>query len=238
MSKSYNIYCDESCHLERDQSNIMAMGCVWCPVDKKDEVFARLREIKVRNGLKPSCELKWNAVSNSKLTYYLDVLDYFFDLSDLHFRVLVVNKENLQHELHGQTHDQFYYKMYFDLLKTILSPQDNYNIYVDIKDTQGMAKVRKLREVLCNNAYDFDKQMIGRIQQVRSHEVELIELADFLTGAVCYRNRGLQTSDAKLRIIEKLSQRSGYSLTRSTLYKEDKVNVFIWKGRNANAGNY
>lgn len=238
MSKLYNIYCDESCHLEHDQSNIMAMGCVWCPFDRKDEIFSRLRDIKIRNGLKPTCELKWNAVSNAKLTYYLDVLDYFFDMSDLHFRVLVINKETLNHGQHGQTHDQFYYKMYFELLKTILNPQNCYNIYVDIKDTRGVHKVRKLHEVLCNNAYDFDKKMINRIQQVRSHEVELIGLADFLTGAVCYLNRGLKTSSAKQHIIEKMSHRSGYSLTQSTLYMEDKVNVFIWKGNKYNASSY
>ena len=72
--------------------------------------------------------------------------------------------------------------------------------------------------------------MVKRIQQVRSHEVELIELADFLTGAVCYHNRGLNGNTAKLQIIERLKQKSGYSLVRSTLYKEDKVNIFIWKG--------
>ena len=94
----------------------------------------------------------------------MDVLDYFFDMSDLHFRALVVpNKQELRHAEFRQTHDQFYYKMYFDLLKTILSPQEFYNIYIDIKDTQGIAKVDRLREYLCNNVYDYDKQMVKRI---------------------------------------------------------------------------
>lgn len=231
MSRTFNIYCDESCHLEHDNSNVMVLGCVWCSAEKKDEIFTRLREIKVRNGLKPTCELKWNAISKAKLSYYMDVLDYFFDMSDLHFRALVVpNKQELRHAEFRQTHDQFYYKMYFDLLKTILSPQEFYNIYIDIKDTQGIAKVDRLREYLCNNVYDYDKQMIKRIQQVRSHEVELIGMADFLTGAICYHNRGLNGNTAKLQIIERLKQKSGYSLVRSTLYKEDKVNIFIWKG--------
>lgn len=35
-------------------------------------------------------------------------------------------------------------------------------------------------------------KMIRKIQQVRSHEVELIELADFLIGAVAYAHRGLK----------------------------------------------
>ena len=131
MSRTFNIYCDESCHLEHDDSNVMVLGCVWCPIEKKDGIFTRLREIKVRNGIKPTCELKWNAISKAKLSYYMDVLDYFFDMSDLHFRALVVpNKQELRHAEFRQTHDQFYYKMYFDLLKTILSPQEFYNILI------------------------------------------------------------------------------------------------------------
>ena len=126
---TYNIYCDESCHLEHDGIKPMLLGCVWCPEDKKDAIFSRLREIKVRNGIRPHCELKWNAVSPSKLSYYLDLVDYFFDNSDLHFRSLIVqDKTKLNHEAYGQSHDQFYYKMYFDLLKTIIAPQYSYNI--------------------------------------------------------------------------------------------------------------
>ena len=211
--ETYNLYCDESCHLEYDGIKPMLLGCVWCPEAERKDIFKRLRDIKVRNGLKPNCELKWNAVSSSKLSYYLDVLDYFFDNSNLHFRVLIVpDKSTLRHKDFGQTHDQFYYKMYFDLLKTILSPQNEYNVFIDIKDTQSEKKVKKLRDVLCNNAYDFDKRLVKKIQQVRSHEVELVELADFLIGAIGYVHRGLTSSKAKLKIIERLREKSKYSL--------------------------
>lgn len=64
-----NIYCDESCHLEHDGIKPMLLGCVWCEESKKDVIFERLRAIKVKYGLKPTCELKWNAVSQAKLTY-------------------------------------------------------------------------------------------------------------------------------------------------------------------------
>ena len=61
--------------------------------------------------------------------------------------------------------------------------------------------------------------------------MELIELADFLVGAVIYAQRDLKTSTAKVAIIERIRERSGYSLKKNTLYKEDKMNIFIWKGR-------
>src|ERR1700722_11096356 len=30
MSEIINVYCDESCHLEHDQSNFMVLGAIWC----------------------------------------------------------------------------------------------------------------------------------------------------------------------------------------------------------------
>lgn len=230
MSELYNIYCDESCHLENDKKKSMSLGAIWCPFEKKDQIFERLREIKIEHGLSPTFELKWNKVSMAKIDYYRDVMNYFFDNSDLHFRVLVVpDKSELNHEKYDQTHDQFYYKMYFDMLKTIFAPNSFYNIYIDIKDTIGAKKVEKLHEVLCNNHYDFSRDVIRRVQQVRSEEVELIALADFFTGAISYLFRGLNTSESKLKLIQKIKEKTGYSLQRSTLYKEDKFNLFIWR---------
>jgi len=232
MLIEYNIYCDESCHLENDNQKIMALGAVWCPKSRKDEIFRRLRTIKNHHNLKSTFELKWNKVSQSKQAFFEDIIDYFFDDTDLHFRILIVpDKTLLDHSVHNQTHDDFYYKMYFDLLKVIFDPKHGYNVYIDIKDTRSQKKVEKLKEVLRSTHYDWSQSIVKGIQQVRSHEVELIQLADFLTGAVSYLHRNLNTNKAKIAIIEKIRSRSGYSLLHNTLMKEDKVNVFIWKSR-------
>lgn len=227
----YSIYCDESCHLEHDGQRAMVLGAVWCSDGHRAEAYRQLRDLKVRHGLSPRCELKWNAVSPAKLPYYLEVVDYFFDNADLHFRALVVpDKSVLKHQEYSQTHDGFYYKMYFNLLKTIFDPANGYKIFMDIKDTQGKSKIKKLHEVLCSANYDMDRSLVRHVQEVRSHEVELLQLADFFTGAISYVHRGLETSEAKLKIVAHIRQRSGYSLLRNTLYREDKMNVFVWKG--------
>ena len=232
MALEYNIYCDESCHLQNDNNKIMVLGAVWCLKDKKQEIFKRLREIKVKHGLPAHFEVKWHKVSPAKKDFYLNLIDYFFDDDDLHFRALVVpDKTILQHHRFNQTHDDFYYKMYFDLLKVILSPEYTYNIYIDIKDTRSQEKVNKLTEVLRNTHYDYDKRIIKKVQQIKSHEVELLPLADLLMGAVGYLHRGLNTNAGKLAIINRMQERSGYNLMNSTLYREDKMNVFIWKSR-------
>ena len=114
------------------------------------------------------------------------------------------------------------------MLKAILNPDFAHNIYIDIKDTKSREKVNMLEKVLRNDKYDYVKEIIKKVQQVRSHEVELVQLADLLTGAVSYINRGLNASEAKTELVEYIRQRSSYSLIKSTLIKERKFNIFIW----------
>lgn len=234
MSDIFNIYCDESCHLEKDHQKVMVLGAVWCPKDKTRQINIELRELKQRFGLTRYFEAKWVKVSPAKIDYYLALLGYYFNNKDLHFRALIVpDKDKLAHEAFGQTHDDWYYKMYFDLLKAIFSPHDKYRVYMDYKDTRGGEKVRKLHDILCNNMYDYSREIIKDVQLVRSHECELMQLTDLLIGAVAYVNRELNTSPAKLQIVKMLQEQSGYSLARTTLLHEDKLNIFKWQARNA-----
>ncbi|HUW08876.1 MAG TPA: DUF3800 domain-containing protein [Anaerolineae bacterium] len=230
MTQVFNVYCDESCHLEKDCQKAMVLGAVWCPLERTRQISVRIREIKVDHGLPPGFEIKWVKVSPAKVQFYVDVMGYFFDDDDLHFRALIApDKSKLRHDVYSQTHDDWYYKMYFDMLKVILQPDARYRIYLDYKDTQGAAKVAKLHDVLCNNMYDFSREIIERVQLVRSHEVEILQLADLLIGTVSYVNRGLSASAAKTCLVDRMRERSGYALTRTTLLREDKVNLFRWR---------
>jgi len=232
MSSLINIYCDESCHLENDHQKAMVLGAIWSPSDKKVEITKRINDLRRRHGMPNQFEFKWTKVSPAKAQMYLDLIDYFFDDDDIHFRGLIIpNKELLDHGHFRQSHDEWYYKMYFNMLKLILKPSYTYHIYLDIKDTRSNEKVRKLHDVLCNNAYDFSRAMIQRVQQVRSHEIAQAQLADVLIGALSYKFRGLRENSAKRAIIKRIMERSGYSLDRSTLYLEEKFNIFVWRGQ-------
>lgn len=225
----YTVYCDESCHLENDGQTAMALGAVWAPRSAVAEINADLRMIKRTHGVAPHIELKWVKISPRRVSLYNDVVSYFFDNNELHFRTLVIpDKTQLDHSRFEQTHDDWYYKMYFHLLEVILSPHDQYEIYIDIKDTHGGRRLAHLSQVLANSKYDFSFSIVKRMQTVRSHEVQLLQLTDVLLGAVSAANRGDTKSLAKQQIISLVQQRSGYNLSRSTLLREDKFNIFRW----------
>lgn len=47
----YNVYCDESCHLENDGINDMVIGAIWCPQSEVRKINRRIRDIKARNNV-------------------------------------------------------------------------------------------------------------------------------------------------------------------------------------------
>ncbi len=231
MTKLINVYCDESCHLEKDNHDIMVIGGITCPRSERLRIYDEIRNIKIKHGLKPLAEIKWNKVSQSKENFYYDFIDYFFDNPYLGFRAIFLEKSNLNHKKFNQTHDEFYYKMYYLMLKGIFESGTQYNIYLDLKDTLGHDKIEKLKDI-CNKLKtrkEYSTELVQTIQEVRSHEVELIQLADVLIGAVSYINRGLGENPTKINVINKIREKTGYSLLVSTFLRESKFNLFKWE---------
>ena len=234
----YNVYCDETCHLEHDGINVMVLGAVWCPQSKLKEINQRIRQIKVRNGVSQDMELKWTKISPAKVELYLDLVNYFFDDDDLHFRAVIIpDKSKLDHKRFHQTHDTWYYKMYFDMLKVIFSPKDRYEVYIDIKDSNSHQRAQKLKEVCCNSMLDFSERILRRLQPIRSNEVEIMQIVDILIGAIGYENRifpeGVQRSNAKVQVVDLIKKRSTYTLTKTTLLREEKINLLSWDARDS-----
>ena len=232
MSTTYNVYCDESCHLPNDTKNMMVLGAIWCPAEKCRDVSVRLREIKVRHGLRPTVEVKWTKISPSKQQLFVELVDFFFENNDLQFQSLIVqNKNALDHAAFNQTHDEWYDAMYARLFQELIDPTSRYRIYLDIKDTRSATRVAHLHTVLLNAQNDFAQEVVERIQTVRSHEVEILQLADILIGAVSYAHRGLSGNLGKEAVIARLRQRSKTSLLDSSFSQESKIHIIRWSPR-------
>lgn len=230
MNDVIHIYCDESCHLEHDHQKSMVLGAVWCPASHRAALGRKVKAVRGRFGLAPTFEIKWTKISPARLDFYLALVDLFFDEPLLHFRAVVVpEKAVLDHERFNQSHDDFYYKMWYLLLTHLVDDQHCFRVFLDIKDTRGQAKVRKLHDVLCNTHYDFDRQRIASIEQVHSHDVPLLQIADLMIGALSHLHRNLDGSPAKQAIIQRIRQRSGHDLMRSTPPRVEKFNVLVWR---------
>lgn len=228
-----NIYCDESNHLESDNKP-MVLGAIQCPREKAQVVNKRIREIKTEHNLPESFDMKWTKITKKRLPFYIDIVNYFFDIDYLGIRVVVANKDNLNHSKHNQTHNEWYYKMYFQLLTKIISSEHIYRICLDRKDTIGKDRVETLREYLCNKEFDFEKSIIKEIREVSSEQAQMVQLVDLIIGAVqfnlCSKDENSE-SKAKREIVSHIKKKSGRTLTVNTLPSEFKFNLFFWDGQ-------
>ncbi|MCH5690090.1 DUF3800 domain-containing protein [Niabella sp. W65] len=183
--------------MEKDKNPFMLIGYISSAYNQVSLHHDNIRQIKKRFNL--HTEVKWNSLSKSSYPFYSELIDYFF-ATDLQYRAIVIDKGQLKHEEFNQSHDDFYYKMYFQLLSKKLLHDCNYNIYLDVKDSRSAKKVNGLRAFLNKNYVT-----VRTLQNIRSHESELMQLTDIITGAIGYRLRGLNKVIAKNKIIEKFN---------------------------------
>lgn len=140
----------------------------------------------------------------------------------MQFRAIIIDKSKLNHASFGQSHDDFYDKMYYQLLNKKIYPDSNYNIYIDIKDTHSYKKARSLKRYL-----ERDYHNIRTLQVIRSYESELLQLTDVLMGAISYRLRELNRVTAKNNIIEKIERHCNRPINKGTYKDEQKFNLFF-----------
>lgn len=233
----YNLYCDESCHLQpteynKSEQQSMVIGGIKVKKELVPTINLDIRKIKAKHGLNRS-EVKWTKVSPSKLDFYKDLIKYYFENPELSFRCIVSQDKNtLSYEKHS--HNDIYYIMYFYLLRNMISVDEKNNIYIDKKDTLGGHKVRKLKECLCNEKLDFNQELIDKIQIIDSKDSEIMQLADIIIGAISFANRGLDNdldnsrSIAKIELVNLIRLFSKKTLLKSTLLNESKLNIFIF----------
>jgi hypothetical protein len=181
----YNLFVDESCHLEHDKIPVMCIGYIKVPHLAYDELKHIFTQIKIEHNTRG--EIKWNKFSNSRLPLYKKLVDFFFN-TPLEFRcVLVKYKERLNHaDFNRGSHDNFYYKITYYLLRPN-PPGVDYRVFMDIKDTKGKERLTKIQEVFQN--YHKGESPFIHFQHLRSHDNVFFQLADLFIGAITYRTR-------------------------------------------------
>lgn len=223
MSKTFNLYCDESTHLIHDGHPYMLLSYISIAYPQirlaKEEIKAIKRKFNYTE------ELKWTNVHSATYKVYAELVDWFF-MNDLEFRAVVVDKSQIDEKRADYSFNDFYFRMYFQLLHTKVDFQNRYNVFLDIKDTCSGEKLEKMKKIMSYNS------SIGTLQFIPSRESVFIQLADVLMGAINYNLR-IQKGDvrgnviAKLKLIEKIKRHSNISLNTTTPLSRNKFNLFF-----------
>jgi len=224
----YNVYCDESCHLEKDKSNYMVVGAVYNLEHNTSRIVKDIKLIKKKHGYPPNYEIKWTKLRKSNLDLALSLIDYFFNNDCLFFRGYIIDKTGLEHKKFNQTHNEWYYKIFFRTLELLVDRFYYMNIFLDKKDTISNLSEEKLKIMLNYHARKIDAPGIKKIQSIQSHESQILQITDLLIGAIRYENEGLITSKTKEKVIDTIKKGSNLTLKHNTSRSKIKFNLFKW----------
>lgn len=204
------IYCDESCYLKKDKSNIMVLGGILCLDRKKNILNKKIEILKEKYNLNKNSEIKWTKVSEKFLPLYKEILKLIINKDKIKIGVLIIhNKKYLNHTLYNQTHDEWYNKMYYFLLNSSifinslsLREKSLNKVFFDIKDTKGGKRLRTLQNFLINRdeKHNILREYIG-IYQVNSKESNLLQVLDLIIGMISYYFNHEITDNPKSKLL-------------------------------------
>ena len=233
--QTYSLFCDESCHLQYDGSDVMCIGALVLADSEISKYKTEIKRIKLKYGILH--ELKWNTISNTHKAMYDELIDLFFN-SNMAFRcILLKNKTNIKAEdLDRASYNEYYYSLIEKLIRYAVrhnnNANGNYRIFLDLKDTHSHIKLSTIKAEL-ENSLSGNEHIIS-MQNIRSHESQFIQMTDLLLGAVSYRARGLNTSKAKIYIVDKIEKLSGYVLNEGTEPGDDKFSIYDFQPKRRN----
>lgn len=221
---NFEVYCDESgleALTRKDAHNFTAIGGIWMPAEFRDTFKTEVIAIKERHNVKG--ELKWQKVSPAYLDLYADIVNYFFDKSELRFRVIIIESKTVDNIRFNEKDAELgFYKFYYQLLHHWIFDFNTYNIFIDYKVNRNKGRVNVLKKVLDASNIISDVQ---QVQALHSHESLGIQLADILTGMVASKFNNEFSSKAKGRLIEIAETRLEKSIAPTPKWVE-KFNVF------------
>ena len=226
-----DIYCDESrqdllaskASISED-NKFCCIGGVMVSADARAETKAQIKALKEKHGVYG--EIKWSTVSPNKLPFYLDLVDVFFDSTDLFFRTVVIDASKVRNNVFNENNQELgYYKFYYQLLSHWASWGNHYRVFTDQKTNRDKKRLQELRRIL-NTQFPVSNTFES-IQAIDSKESLILQMQNILMGAVGYKYNfhGEGSSYAKEQVVAKIESRLGRKIGK-TYPSEQKFNVF------------
>lgn len=224
------IYIDETHHLHSNTSP-MVLGGVWGNVEALKSFSRKVKVVRAQNGIPTNRELKWTKVSPSKLSYYIDIVKLFLSEEGINYRAVIVDKDIIDNRTFGQTDDDFYYRMQYQVVKHVAQRHSaNFYLFFDYKDTRSNYYCQKTADILNNT-----KSLIGDgdhffAQLVQSYESIPLQIVDLLNGLIAFANsKDKKKSRAKRKLVDEFKKISKINIAASSPYAADKVNLLFWQ---------
>ena len=227
----FELYCDESRQdLLAGKDNIsnnnmfVCLGGIMIEASSRNRIKASINQIKQQYGIHN--EIKWTTVSPSKLQFYFDLIDVFFDAQELSFRTVVIDASKVNNFMYNKNDQELgYYKFYYQLLYHWINKDNKYRVYTDQKTNRDKMRLKELKRIV-NLGFN-GCEPIQSIQAIDSYESVILQIQNILMGAVGYKYnyRHNGKSAAKEDVVRKIEERLHKSICPTGPF-ERKFNIF------------
>lgn len=138
----FDVFCDEShpdlLASKKSIFSYMVIGSIWIQRDNREEFKKGIHFLREKHRIGP--EFKWGKLSQSRLEFYKDLINWFWNQGDkLRYRCILVEKNRVD-LIHYHQNDQElgFYKFYYQLLHHWIADFNNYLIFCDYKTNRKM----------------------------------------------------------------------------------------------------
>jgi hypothetical protein len=157
-----------------------------------------------RQDHKMFAELKWTKVTDQKFDDYKSFIDLFFDLAKrrkMLFKSIVLDAMRIDYKTyHGGDKEVGFYKFFYQLLlhsfaKHLVPARQRAIVYFDERTTSySLSDFHAILNNGIKKKYGIKENLIRAVEVAKSHDHDLMQLADILMGAI-----GFHCNDWHLR---------------------------------------
>ena len=95
----FEVYCDESSPealaSELSSNQFLVLGSLWLAAEDRVQIKNAIHRLRDKH--KIGGEFKWNRVSPSRIDFYCELVEFFFDLGDkARFRCIAVDRDKVE----------------------------------------------------------------------------------------------------------------------------------------------
>ncbi|WP_345541738.1 DUF3800 domain-containing protein [Variovorax defluvii] len=187
---TFHVYADESC---ANDHRYMALGGVTLNSALVPDVLRRIKAVRDRH--QTFGEVKWTKVSKSKLDFYREYVDVFFDASaadEMHFCALYVDTFTFNHhKYNGGQRDLGFNKLIYQLMLHKFGRRygRSHDLHVYLDDRTTKHNPEQMRPMLNSDLakWGINGQPFKRLHFRDSKGCDLIQLNDLLVGTVGFK---------------------------------------------------
>ncbi|ABP66629.1 hypothetical protein Csac_1015 [Caldicellulosiruptor saccharolyticus DSM 8903] len=229
-----HIYCDES---SQNKNRYMIIGGLWVLYENLKEIEETIKQYRTQHNM--YSELKWGKVSKGKLVEYKKLVDIIFKFigeKKMAYRCIVVDLSLMDNKKYNKGDEELgFYKMYYQLLLHYINPNYRYIIYPDDRKNSYKYRLQSLQIILnrgLRKKHKLDMDIVRHIEARKSHEVDLIQATDILTGAIGFHWNDMDkkegASSAKKELALYIAQKAGLATLKSYHRKDCSMHFHIW----------